>query len=94
MKIICKPRGGGKTTEAIKLASETNSYLVCIDHKEQERVFQQSKEMGINIHYPITFNEFLEGRYYGKGVEGFIIDNVDLLVQMLSRGVPIKGLTL
>lgn len=93
MQIICMPQAGGKTHEAIKISAETWSYIVCLNKEEGYRVFHQAKNMGFDIPYPITFDEFINGRYSAQGIRGFIIDNADMLLQSLTP-VRIKAITL
>jgi len=93
MNIICRGRRGGKTVEAIKLAAETWSYIVCINRKEADRVFDVSKKLGIDIPNPITIEDFIGKRYYAKGIRGFIIDNADMCLQSLTT-VPINAITI
>jgi len=87
MKIIIKPRGMGKTTELIKQSSKEWKYIVCHSHKEATRIQEQARRINVEIPLPITYQEFLEKQYYGKGIKGFIIDNADMLLQSLS---PVK----
>ena len=84
MKIIYKPRQSGKTLEAIKISAETGSRIVCHSKEECNRVFCMAQEMGINIPFPISFDEFLRREYHGRHIKGFIIDNADMLLQYLT----------
>jgi hypothetical protein len=93
MKIILA-RGHGKTIDAIRIAAEDGLYIVCIDRNEAGRVFSCSREFGLDIPFPITFSEFLEGRFSGKGIKGFVIDNADQLLAYIARGVPVAAITM
>lgn len=84
MKVICRGRQEGKTIEAIKMSAETGSYIVCYSQRECSRVFQVAQEMGLNILFPISFDEFLSKKYYSRHIKGFIIDNADMLLQHLT----------
>ena len=92
MKIIYKERNGGKTTELIKLSHETKHYIVCSKHDEAICLFNEAKEMGYDIPQPITYYEFVNGKY-GEFVGGFLIDNVECLLEYISK-VPITAITL
>ena len=101
MKIIYKPRLAGKTTELIKLASKGKyKLIVCYSRQDADRIFKHSLEMEkrkeIKHHppLPITYDEFLRGKYYGKNIESFLIDNAEFLITYLSKGVPIEAITL
>lgn len=93
MKLIARRRHEGKTEEAIKIAAEGYLYLVVINADEALRVFETAKELGLDIPYPLTFAEFIGGRFFRRGVDGFVIDNADALLRDLARGVPIEAVT-
>lgn len=96
MKVIYKGRQQGKTTEIIKecAANKKYSLIVCMSRRECERVFGMAKEMELTIPYPITYEEFLNHRYAGQNIDAFYIDNIDILLQSLSRGVPINTVSI
>lgn len=93
MEIIYMGRRCGKTTRAIKAAAEHFAYIVCMNMDNCTAVFNQAKEMGLDIPFPITMREFVSGEYAGKGVKGFVIDNADMLLQSISK-VPIRAITI
>ena len=92
MRMIYRPRGEGKTTELIKISAEKQQYIVCINQMECSRIFSQARLMGLDIPFPITFDEFIKREYYGKGIKGFLIDNADQLLQYMSS-VPVEAIT-
>ena len=92
MKVIVSGRGTGKTTALIRLSAEGGCYIVCHSWEEANRVYGRAVEMGLRIPVPITHDEFLSSRYYGRGIRGFLIDNVDMLLSRLSS-VPIIAFT-
>ena len=97
MKTICKARGEGKTTDLVKIAEKNNSYIVCMNRVEVDRVCRVAKEMNCKINFPITFDEFINGDFYPPGIKSFVIDNCDylfdLLLSSLSKGVPILAIS-
>lgn len=97
-EIIVMERGAGKTSKAIRIASETFSYIVCLDSGEADRVAKQARKMGLDIPYPITYGEFLGGNFNPHGVKGFVIDNADMLLMEVigrsARGRPINAITM
>lgn len=93
MKTIIGKRRSGKTTELIKLASETGGYIVCRDMDECSRIQSIAKEKGYSISFPITYSEFAKRQYHSKGIKCFLIDNVELLLSYMSD-VPIHAITL
>jgi hypothetical protein len=84
----------GKTTELIKLSAESFAYLIVGTQERATAVFHQAKEMGLDIPFPLTYDDFVRGSYYGKGINGFLIDNADNLIEKMSRGVPVLAISL
>jgi len=93
MKIIIRPRRMGKTTELIKQSGKEWKYIVCHSHQEAIRIQEQARRINIKIPLPITYQEFLAKEYYGKRIKGFLIDNIDFLLQYISI-VKIDTITL
>ena len=58
MKVICKGRGQGKTYDMIKLASENKGYILCSTVRQAQLIYDLSKNMGLSIHFPITYSDF------------------------------------
>lgn len=94
MKVICQARQEGKTTKIIIRAAATGGYIVCQSPAEAFRIYGQAKKMGLDINFPITFTEFLNGAFQGKNISAFHIDNVDTLLSLLARGIPIDSISL
>lgn len=89
MKIITQ----NKTTELIKLAHEKCKLIVCMNQNEAHRIHKRATELKLNIHLPITYREFLDGRYSSRFVESILIDNVEYFLQTISK-VPIEAISL
>jgi hypothetical protein len=92
MIIIDIGRGRGKTYQLIARAAENSAYIICKDRAEAERIFQSALDRGLNINFPLTFSEFINKEYYGKGIKEFMIDDVDMLLAYLSN-VPVSYCT-
>lgn len=88
MKVIRAARCSGKTTQAIRVANETDSCLVVCNKREVERLAPQCKLR------PITFDEFLNYRLRGFCIKKFVIDQVDFLLQHIALGATIEAVTL
>jgi len=88
-------RQSGKTTECIRRCADLGGYIVCHNHNEAIRISEQAKKMGLNIPFPITYSEFVNGEFYSSGVKSLHIDNADLLFEMWlhdkSKGCEIKS---
>jgi hypothetical protein len=94
MEIISRPRQQGKTTDLIKYAAENFNYIVCNSIKEVERVARLAKELKLDIPYPVTYDEVLCGRYYGRGIKGFAIDNAEQFIQAAVKDVKVNAMTI
>ena len=93
-KLFVAGRGGGKTKKCIELASEHNAYIVCHSQGEAHRIAVAATAMGLDIPFPITYGEFIQGQFCGRHINGFIIDNVDMLVSYMARGVDILAMSI
>ena len=57
MKFISKGRRQGKTYDMIKLASENKGYILCSTFQQAQHIYDLSKDMGMNINFPITYSD-------------------------------------
>ena len=80
MKIIAKPRAGGKTHDAIELANEYDAYLVVHDKKEAMRVDQQYRPK----RRVITYQDLLTNKHAHPNCK-VVIDNVEMFLQSLTH---------
>ena len=94
MKVIVLGRGKGKTHQLIKLSAEKFYYIVCPNRQAVEMTFSRAQKMELNIPFPITHDDFIRRNYYGKGIKGFLIDDVDMLLERMARGVQIGAITI
>jgi len=86
--IVVKGRQKGKTTEAISLASKHWLCIVTSDRREQLRVVEKARTMGKDIPHPITWENFIRGRF-SIGGGGFIIDDLDFILDYHAKGRPV-----
>lgn len=98
MIIIASGRKTSRTTRLIEMSAEAEkegkvNYIVCSNAHQAYTIAQKAREMGLNIGFPITYNEFLDHQYYGRHIDHFLIDNADYLLQGMTP-VPIKAITL
>lgn len=94
MVIVRGPKQSGKTTELIRMAAEHSAYLVVFGHDQAYQATQKAKEMGLDIHFPLTYKEFISGAFDQRGVRGVVIDNVDMLVQYMAGRVPVAAISM
>ena len=57
MKFISKGRRQGKTYDMIKLVSENKGYILCSTVQQAQHIYDLSKDMGLIIHFPITYSD-------------------------------------
>lgn len=93
MRVVIAGRGEGKTDSMIVAAAFHKSYIVCPNYEDAQRIFQRAQELKENIRFPISWREFIMGRYYAKGVDNFIIDDLDRCIQSMTD-VEIKVVSL
>ena len=95
MEIIYESRGCGKTTRLIEEAKKLPGYnlIVCIHRQEALRVWGCIKKLGYKLPMPITYDEFIGRKYYGKNINAFLMDNADMFLQQLARNVKIHAIT-
>ncbi len=93
-KLIFGDRRSGKTTELIKESARTGAYIVVSCKNEARDVFRLSKELGLNIPYPLTVNEMIyespSSYIFQKGI---LIDNLEEIVCHLFDYITIHAAT-
>lgn len=94
MRKIILPRGGGKTDRLIRASASTGCYIVCQSQDEAHVIQSRAMELELSIPLPISFDEFIRQEYYGFRMKGFLIDNLDLLIQKIAGRVPVIAVTL
>jgi len=84
MEITISARGTGKTYNLIKRSAREGFHIVCQNHSISKALEEKAKTLGLEIPTPITYDSFRNHKYHGKKITGFLIDNVDLLLQEMS----------
>jgi hypothetical protein len=93
MEIIIGTRRTGRTTRLIELAAKDALHIVCRNLPDAKRIAEQAREMDLDIPYPITYERFIRGSMYTRGMKGLLIDDVlDLLRYM--NAAPIAAVTI
>jgi hypothetical protein len=93
MQTIVKPRQGGKSWDVLTLAAEHFSYIVCVDQRSAKEMWARAKDRKLDIPHPITWEEFINGRYGDKRLPSVIIDDLDRCIQKMVP-VEIKAVSL
>lgn len=98
MRAILTEKGGGKTDRLIALCAKSNaeasSYIVAADITRVRAIFKRSQWLGHDIPFPITFDEFLGGRFHSTNIKRFFIDDADDLLRRWARGVDIAAVSI
>lgn len=86
MKIVLKPKYGGKTTDLIHACAAAYGYMVVQSTERAYEVYCYAKKLGYpNFHLPITYDELIRGRF-GSGASPLFIDDLEELLRELARG--------
>lgn len=93
MRVIVGKRNSGKTEALIRLAGEHFAYIVVADHRRATAVQRRAKEMEVDIPFPLAYEEFKRGEYFGRGIRAFVIDDVDDLVRSMAGNVPVLAIS-
>ena len=94
-KLIFGDRQSGKTTELIKESARTGAYIVVSCKNEARNVFRLSKELGLNIPYPLTVSEMIyESPSSYVFQKGILIDNLERILCYLFDYITIHAATI
>lgn len=93
MKVFIGSMRAGKTTQMIKQAAKTGAYIICMNMKEAKRVADQAEDMGLQIRFPVTFQELLDNKMRGSFVRNILIDNCDSFLHAFLPGLDIEGVS-
>lgn len=96
MQITIGERCSGKTTKLIKRSAAERSYILVATKCQAGKIAKQAREMGFDIPYPVTVEDYLNYKFRGSNItrKGILIDNVDLVLQYIFAGIPIREITL
>lgn len=65
MKVIYGPRCSGKTYELMRIAHETDQYIIVPTQREAQQLFKAAKRLDMPIRMPVTVNECMHGNFRG-----------------------------
>ena len=92
MIVIHKGRGQGKTYDMIKLASENKGYILCSTVQQAQHIYDLSKDMGVDIHFPITYSDLPLTK--GQQIDNILIDNAeDFIEKSVGKNVSAISIT-
>lgn len=91
MNIIIGGRGTGKTVKLIELSIRLNAYILVCDRRRAVNIKTMAGKMGYpQLLFPITYQEFFDGRNTGY-VKKLLIDDAD---DVISHMASVQGWTL
>ena len=91
MIVINKGRGQGKTYDMIKLASESKGYILCGTVQQARYIYDLSKDMGLDIHFPITYSDLPLTK--GQRIDNILIDNAEDFIEK-SVGKKVSAISI
>lgn len=92
MIVIHKGRGQGKTYDMIKIASESKGYILCSTTQQAQHIYNISKDMGVDIHFPITHSDLPLTK--GQRIDNILIDNAETFIEtMVGKKVSAISIT-
>ena len=94
MKKIIKNRGEGKTKELIQLSHDTNTYILVTDRLRQREVFKFAHDLGIDILFPVTVDDYLKTKFRGSFIGHILIDDADEVLKVVFSNVEIDAITM
>ena len=94
MNAIMGKRGSGKTTALIKLSSKHQIYILVLNRERQKQLFQQAHDLGYQIPYPITLDDYLGDKLRGSYIREILIDDVDEILKYIFASVKINTVSL
>ena len=84
MQKIIKGKGQGKTEALIKISNQSKEYIVCSNTDQATQISLRAQELKLPIPFPITYDEFIKKDYHAYNIKGFLIDDIDILIQYIS----------
>ena len=95
MKVICRTRQMGKTTDLLQDAVDEGWIFVCHNIQEKERLERICREANQIPPTIWTYDHMLHAAWHGRReLKGLVIDNVDMLLQQLAGSVEVKAIAI
>ena len=94
MKKIIKGRGEGKTKELIQLSHDTNTYILVANRSRQRELFWFAHELGIDIHNPVTVEDYMRTQFRGSFIKHILIDDADDVLKTIFNNLTIDAITM
>jgi hypothetical protein len=97
MRIIVRPRQGGKTTELLRMAAEHGYTVVCATTREAQRLYRitmaDTRPLDMSP-VVITWDDFIHKRFGAAPIKtnGFVIDDLGWCLQTMVD-VPVAAIS-
>jgi len=93
--VIIRSRGSGKTDELLKIADGTNAVIVCHTRRRAVELKEIAEARFFKIKDPVSIDMLVDTNWRPKERDTeLMFDDVDLMLEQLARGIPIKTITL
>lgn len=94
-KLIIANRLSGKTRELIERCNEDRySIIVCPTRDMCRNTFNMAQDLKMPIPMPITFAEFAAGKFFGRNIDKFYFDELQMSIGIMARGIPIDTIVI
>ena len=94
MEKIILPKGAGKTTKLIQMSHDTWTYILVANEKRQKYLATFAKELGINIPYPVTLENYMGAGFRNSSIKKILIDDADDVLRTLFGNLEIVAITM
>ena len=94
MKKIIRPRQAGKSSELIRIAEETNAYIIVATRARAVCLADMAQKQGRHILYPVTLREYEQSRFRGSYIRHVLIDDADAVLEQVFKEVTIDAITM
>lgn len=89
MKTVIGERRSGKTTEAIKLALDTRSAIICPNKEAKQTILKQCRDVYGKLTAEtltvFTVYDIIDGKARGRRFSGFVIDEGGFVLENFIR---------
>lgn len=91
--LIAGPRGSGRTAALLQAAAEGFAYPVVSTPREAVEAVRLARKLGLDVPHPLTYSSLVRGDFRAGGMQGMVLDNVDVFLATLTRGTPVLAVT-
>jgi len=94
LKKIIRQRQAGKSSELIRIAEETNAYIIVATRARAVCLADMAQKQGRHILFPVTLREYEQSRFRGSHVRRVLIDDADAVLEQVFKEVTIDAITM